>query len=202
MRPYRMVRRGELVEQTRRRITEAAVRLHTTIGPAAASISAVAAAAGVTRVTVYRHFPTLDELYVACRAHWAMENQPPDTVAWTGIEVFDERLRTALEELFAWYAVHADELFPIYRDGAAMPKAAREASRAEERAMVEALLRGSDVTGQAVRRLRAAVGHATSFWTWRSLVVDQGLSQRDAVALAEQFVRASGPGRSAELRNS
>jgi hypothetical protein len=36
--------------------------------------------------------------------------------------------------------------------------------------------------------VRAAVGHVIGFWTWRSLVVDQGLSTREAVALATDFV--------------
>jgi hypothetical protein len=31
------------------------------------------------------------------------------------------------------------------------------------------------------RRLRAVVGHAISFWTWRSLCLDQGLADTEAV---------------------
>ena len=30
-------------------------------------------------------------------------------------------------------------------------------------------------------RLRAVLGHAISFWTWRSLCLDQGLSDAEAV---------------------
>ena len=37
-------------------ITEAAVRLHTSVGPSETSFPAVAQAAGVTRLTLYRHF--------------------------------------------------------------------------------------------------------------------------------------------------
>ena len=69
-RPYRMRRRAEQVDETRLRITEAAVRLHTTVGPAHTSIAAIAEAAGVTRLTVYRHFADLDTLFEACTAHW------------------------------------------------------------------------------------------------------------------------------------
>ena len=61
-RPYRMKRRAEAEEQTRLRITEAAVELHGSIGPARTTITAVAERAGVQRQTVYRHFPTEDDL--------------------------------------------------------------------------------------------------------------------------------------------
>src|SRR5665647_2726981 len=70
-RPYHMRRRAEQVNQTRERITEAAARLHTTVGPAHSSIAAIAEEAGVTRLTVYRHFADLDALFEACRAHWS-----------------------------------------------------------------------------------------------------------------------------------
>src|SRR5674476_670737 len=84
-RPYRMKRRAEQVDETRQRITEAAVRLHTTVGPAHSSIAAVAEEAGVTRLTVYRHFADLDALFAACRAHWSARNPRPDAGAVVGI---------------------------------------------------------------------------------------------------------------------
>ena len=59
-------RRAELQEQTRLRITEAAVELHGTLGPARTSVTAVAERAGVERATVYRHFP--DERRCSWRA--------------------------------------------------------------------------------------------------------------------------------------
>ena len=77
-RPYRMTRRAALVDETRQRITEATARLHTTVGPANTSVASIAEEAGVTRLTVYRHFPDLEVLFQACRAHWRAENPPPD----------------------------------------------------------------------------------------------------------------------------
>src|ERR1700747_1603108 len=65
-RPYRMTRRAELEEQTRRRITESTVALHEELGPARTSISAIAERAGVRRSTVYRHFPDEASLFSAC----------------------------------------------------------------------------------------------------------------------------------------
>ena len=64
-RKYELRRRAEAMEDTRRRITEAAVDLHGSVGPARTTISAVAERA-VQRHTVYRHFPTEEDLYAAC----------------------------------------------------------------------------------------------------------------------------------------
>ena len=52
-----MRKRAEQVDQTHQRIVEAAVHLHGTVGPAATTIAGIAEQAGVTRLTVYRHFP-------------------------------------------------------------------------------------------------------------------------------------------------
>src|SRR3954466_6737754 len=102
-RPYRMKRRAELEEQTRRRITESAVALHEELGPAQTSISAIAERAGVRRSTVYRHFPDEDALFDACSSHWRAANPPPDPRAWSSIDAPAERTRAALRDVYAFY---------------------------------------------------------------------------------------------------
>src|SRR6187200_2797074 len=102
-RPYRMKRRAELEEQTRRRITESAVALHEEVGPAQTSISAIAERAGVRRSTVYRHFPDEDTLFAACSSHWRAANPPPDPRSWSSIEDPAARTRTALGEVYGFY---------------------------------------------------------------------------------------------------
>src|SRR5688572_8391494 len=97
-RPYRKRRRAELEEQTRLRITEAAMELHGSIGPARTTVSAVADRAGVQRATVYRHFPDEESLFAACSSHWTAQNPRPDLAAWAETEDPDQRLRTALGE--------------------------------------------------------------------------------------------------------
>src|SRR5918994_3673741 len=92
-RTYRMRRRRDLVDRTRQRITEAAVRLHTSVGPSRTSMSAVADAAGVTRVTLYRHFPDADTLFHACMGHWRSTHPPPNVEAWQAIPEFERRVR-------------------------------------------------------------------------------------------------------------
>src|SRR3982751_245793 len=84
-RPYRMKRRAQLEEQTRLRITESAMQLHGSVGPARTSMSAVAEHAGVTRSTLYRHFPDEEALFDACSSHWASLNPPPDLGRWAAV---------------------------------------------------------------------------------------------------------------------
>ena len=88
---------------TRLRITEAAVELHGTIGPARTTVSAVAERAGVQRHTVYRHFPTDADLFGACSAHYATAHPLPDPEPWRAIGDPRRRLACALDDLYAYY---------------------------------------------------------------------------------------------------
>lgn len=193
-RPYHMRRRAEQVDETRQRITEAAVRLHTTVGPAHSSIAAVAEEAGVTRLTVYRHFADLDALFAACRAHWSAQNPRPDARAWLEIPRLGERARRAFGELYRWYRDHADELYPINRDAAAMPLSAQRATETGNRMLADALVTGhvgadTDSAGEG-RLLHAVARHLVDFLTWRSLAVQQGLDDREVVELAVRLLTA------------
>jgi AcrR family transcriptional regulator len=78
---YQLKQRAEKQEETRKRIVGATLELHGKLGPAHTSIKAIAKRAGVERPTVYRHFPTLDDLFHACSSlHWT-ENPLPDPEA-------------------------------------------------------------------------------------------------------------------------
>jgi AcrR family transcriptional regulator len=193
-RPYQMRRRAELVDETRQRITEAAVRLHTTVGPANTSISNVAEEAGVTRLTVYRHFPDLEQLFTACRGHWFVLHPPPDPTAWRAIPDLADRARRAFVELYGWFNQNADDLYPINRDEAAMPRAAQDEHRAASAAQAAALVEGHTPGGPAGHALRAVAGHLVSYWTWRSLVVEQGLDVDEAVDLAVRILTDTAAG--------
>jgi AcrR family transcriptional regulator len=184
-RPYRKRRRAQLEAETRRRITEATVDLHGSIGPARTTISAVAERAGVQRATVYRHFPDEDALFDACSSHWMAQHPLPDPAAWAAIENPDRRLRLALSELYDWYEHGEYMLEKTSRDMALVPalRPSMEAFAGWLEGAADAVLRSRPEHGTRRRRLRAAVGHTLAFETWRSLVREQRLSERDAIEL-------------------
>ena len=195
-RPYRKTRRAELEEQTRTRITESTVTLHQELGPARTSISAVAERAGVRRSTVYRHFPDEEALFRACSSHWRAANPPPDPGAWAAIEDPAERTRTALRELYAFYARTEGMYTSLLRDEPLVPVVHRllRDFYGYLRAIQDILMAGRGLRGRAARRTRAAIGHALAFPTWRSLIRDQALGEEDAVTLMGVLVERSGAG--------
>ena len=197
-RPYRMGKRAEQVEATRQRIVDATVDLHTTVGPANTTISAIAEQADVTRLTVYRHFPDLESLFAACGQRWSERHPAPDPSRWREIRDLEERARHGLGELYAWYRESGDELWPVLRDLDAMPPAVQQETHEEFEAYAEALVIGSGVRGRARGRLRAAAALVVSFFTWHSLVVEQGLDDGEAVELATRLLACATrtPGRS------
>lgn len=193
-RPYRMTRRAELVDETRQRITEATARLHTTVGPSNTSVAAIAEEANVTRLTVYRHFPDLDVLFQACRAHWRAQNPPPDPQAWAEIPTLEARVRLALTELYGWYRDHAEELFPIYRDMTTMPLATQDTMRTENRRLGDLVVGDDAPTGPAGSQVRAVARHLLDYRTWRSLAIDQELGDAAAAELGVRLLIAlAGP---------
>lgn len=189
-RPYRKKRRAELEAETRRRITESAVELHGTVGPARTSMSAVAERAGVRRSTLYRHFPDEATLFKACSSHWEAANPPPDLSAWAEIEDPDERLRTALGELYAYYRRTEPMIRNLIRDEQVNPHVRRRFRGFHDYmgAACDLLMQGRSLRGADRDRVRAAIGHALSFSTWRSLVREQGLGRVQAVELMGRLV--------------
>jgi AcrR family transcriptional regulator len=186
-----MRKRADDVAKTRQRIVEAAVRLHGSIGPAATTISALAEEAGVTRLTVYRHFPDDQTLFAACSAHWAAAQVLPDPAAWRRISDPTQRLRTALADLYRFYRGAEPMLTNIHRDHAAVPHDIRERNEATDARYRDLLLQPFTVRGGRRKRLRAVLGHAVSFGTWRSLCLDNRLSDREAVEAMTALVRAT-----------
>ncbi|MFN8112776.1 MAG: helix-turn-helix domain-containing protein [Solirubrobacterales bacterium] len=193
-RRYRKRKRAESEEETRRRITEAAVKLHGTIGPAKTTVSGIAREAGVQRATVYRHFPDEDAIYAACTSHYNSLHPPPDIGEWAAVADPDERLRLALAELYAFYAETHEMLESTGRDAERVPAVA-QAAKAMAAYLDEGrgvLMRGRPERGRARARVAATVGHALAFSTWRSLVEDQGLDAGDAVGLMAGLVDSAG----------
>lgn len=188
-RKYEQRRRAETQQETRRRITEATVELHGTVGPARTTISAIAELAGVQRLTVYRHFPDERSLFTACTTHWLASNPPPDPSAWPAIADTGERALRAFGELYRWYAANEAMLANSERDRPHVPALAELTDPAPFHAALVAIL----IAGRPNRKaVRAALGHGLAFTTWRSLCRDQGLTEREAARLMAGLAGAAG----------
>jgi AcrR family transcriptional regulator len=189
-RTYELKRRAERQEETRRRIVAAAIELHTTLGPSRTTVQAIAERAGVTRPTVYAHFPDERSLFEACSGHVRATVPPPDPTAWRAIADPGERLRAALRDLYRYYERLEPLLANIERDVAGMPVVAElNAYRVRYLEEVRDLVLAA-WPGRSKARHRS-VAHALEFGTWRSLVRRQGCTNEDAVALMLAFVSAA-----------
>jgi AcrR family transcriptional regulator len=190
-RPDARKTRAEKKADMHRELARAAFELHESIGPSKTTVSAIARKAGVQRLTVYRHFSDEEEVFSACTAYSFEIDPPPSPDHWAAITDPEERLRTALGQLFGYYARKQQLLSNLYRD-AEMPvvNAALERRRAVMNQAVNLLAQGWPAASVTNLRLRAAVGHAIEFSTWLSLTKDQGLNDDEAMGLAFAFVTA------------
>ena len=120
-RKYELKERARRQAQTRQRIVEAAVELHTSVGPARTTISGIAERAGVERHTVYAHFPDDRALFRACSEHWAARHPMPDLETLAEIDDPVRRLRRALGEMYSWYESVEADLALFVRDASVVP---------------------------------------------------------------------------------
>jgi AcrR family transcriptional regulator len=189
-RAYQLKRRAERQDETRRRIAEATAALHAEIGPAATTISAIAARAGVERLTVYRHFPDEGELFRACQQSFLAAHPYPNLSAWAAIPDPAERLQGALRDLYLRYAETEAMTANILRDAPGIPALAATLKDmpAYFLAARELLAAPYAVPDELQPLLLATIGHALDFETWRSLVRRQGLSTEMAVELMVRLV--------------
>jgi AcrR family transcriptional regulator len=191
VRPYRMRRRAERLDDTRRRIVEATVELHGTVGPSGTTFLGVAERAGVTRATVYRHFPDEEALFAACSAHWLAQQVAPNPSAWAAVPDPVDRLRAALTDLYRFYRAGAPMLMRIFRDLDFLPDRHRRGLLARDEQARELLLAAYPQRRRRNPRLRAAIGHAVTFSTWHSLCIDNGIPNDDAVAMMLTLANAA-----------
>jgi AcrR family transcriptional regulator len=192
-RKYELKKRGEEMAETHRRITDAAIELHGTVGPSRTTLSAVAKRAGVERRTLYRHFPTEADLFAACSTHYFNANPWPDLGTWRAIGDPQQRLVRALDELYAYYERTEPMLSNVLRD-AELVDFARGAVAALHAFLDEAaeiLTIGRQVVrGRRRQILGGALRHALAFSTWRSLSTN-GVGRSDAVKLMAALVEAA-----------
>ncbi len=184
-RTYILKHRAEQQAKTRRRIVEAAVDLHSSVGPALTTFSMVAERAGVQRHTLYAHFPDERSLYLACSG-LAMERDPmPDAEPWRAIVNQRLRLRVGLLAIYGWYGRNAALAACVLRD-AEYHALTREIS---EMRLGPPMAAYWEVLGAKLSaKQRAVLQLAVSFFTWRTLTQAGGLKSAAAVDAMVQAV--------------
>lgn len=189
-RPYRLKKRAERLEETRLKITEALVELHRTVGPAHTTVTEVAEKAGVGRMTVYNHFANDAEMIGACSAHWAAQNPAPDPADWATVSDTNQRMLSALHQLYRFYRDNQDMLGNVLRDESLVPALAEVMAQAwwpRIDAMVDVLAQGRNLRGARRTRVRAAIRLAIDFSTWKTLA-GEGLGDFEAADIGATLV--------------
>jgi AcrR family transcriptional regulator len=182
-RKYDMSKRAAAVARTRQRIIDATRELHSEQGIGATSWDDIAARAGVGVGTVYRHYPSLDELVPACGEITMQVVALPDPS--TVPALFEharepaERIERLVREAFAIYERGARELRAIRREADVHPRVAQDRDELEASlsALVDTALGPLDATQQDRTVARAMV----DLNTWEALR-DQGLGPAESVA--------------------
>jgi AcrR family transcriptional regulator len=196
---YELKKRAERQEETRLRIARATLELHEIVGPALTTRSAIAERAGVSRHTVYAHFPDDLSLGLACSTLGLTENPLPDIGPWEEIADPERRLRTALKELYGYFRrreglltnIQRDQDFPQRKDHPDVRKIMRPI--VEHGAMMHRVL----AEGWETREDRApslvfgTIGVALDFQSWRTMVRKQGMSDEQAVEVMVGMVRCA-----------
>lgn len=188
-RSYKLRQRAARQQETRERIVDAAIALHEELGPAATTISALADRAGVQRLTVYRHFPSEQEILKACSSKWLSRHPPPDVSKTKGVEPV-ERTRATLGALYDYYSETRGMWSSVLRDVGKVAALDRVMSSFDE--YLAALARSvlGNWAPRKSKRLRATIGHALRFSTWQSLE-EQGLGRTAMAELVASWIEAA-----------
>jgi AcrR family transcriptional regulator len=184
-RSYTLKRRAEAQAETRRRIVEAAIELHASVGPANTTVSMIAEKAGVQRNTFYAHFPDERSMLLACSGHSLELDPMPNADAWRAIADPAQRLRTALQAIYAWYARNESLVASVLRDAEVHDLVAEIAALR----YAPTIAAWHESLGAGLKeKQRAMLVLALSFHAWRTLRREAGLAQAAAVAAMTNVV--------------
>lgn len=187
-RTYTLRRRAESQAATRQRIVEAAVELHSSVGPASTTLSMLAERAGVQRHTIYAHFPDERSLLLACSGLTVERDPPPDATSWRAIVDRRERLHAGLAAVYAWYGRNAALAGCVLRDAEvhALTREVADMRLGPYFAGWQEVLGAKLPAGQ-----RAMLAVALSFFTWRTLVRERGVKPSAAADAMVQAILAA-----------
>lgn len=190
-RKYDMGKRAAAVEQTRGRIVDATRALHHERGIASTSWDDIAARAGVGVGTVYRHFPSADDLIPAC-GRLAMEAialpEPTEAEAlFAGVDDGDARIDRLVRAAFGIYERGAADLRAARREPDVHPAVGQFAAdfEASLAGLIEAALEPLDASDAD----RLVVRGLLDLGTWDALC-GQALAPAEAVAAVSGMLSA------------
>ena len=180
-----MQQRSAAVEETRQRIVDTTVQLHNEKGVSGTSMQDIADRAEVALATVYRHFPSLDDLIPACGGRNMELNPLPTDSVFAEFDTGGERVAALVGALFAHYERGLRPYEVGLAESATLPVMARLMAEvaAHVKGLVSAATSPFKPEGQ---RLSLAVG-LCDFRVWRSLTL-AGLSTDDAAEFTATFI--------------
>jgi AcrR family transcriptional regulator len=187
-RKYSMDRRKAAVEETRRRIVEATLALHSEKGIFGTSWKDIAERADVSVGTVYKHFPSLDELVPACGELVYTITRPPSLEdapeIFAGASTLEERVGRLVSELFDFYERGAPYIETDFQERR-LP-AVRE-WEAHMRATLEGLAREALRPAGLDERVVRAVGALVDFSVFKAFM-DRGIPRERAEEIMNEVL--------------
>lgn len=170
-RKYTMGKRRAAVEETRQRILEATLVLHSEKGIFGTSWQDIAHRADVSVGTVYKHFPSLEELVPACGELMYDITRPPSLEdaprIFAGADLLEERLRRLISELFDFYERGAPYIETDFQERRLPAVAEWEAYM---RTIIEGLVREALVSVGPDEDTVQAVSAVLDFYTFKSFL--------------------------------
>jgi AcrR family transcriptional regulator len=187
-RKYSMDKRKTAVEETRQRILEATLALHAEKGIFGTSWQDIAKRADVSVGTVYKHFPSLEELVPACGELMYAITRPPSVEDAPRIfaEAYslEERVGRLVEELFAFYERGASYIETDFQERR-LPEV--QEWEAYMRATIEVLVREALLpAGPDEGKVRAASA-LLDFSTFKSFV-DREVPKEEAAKIINEVI--------------
>lgn len=184
IRKYELKARADSQRETRDKIARTAMALHVEVGPARTTVAEIARRAGVTRLTVYNHFPDLEALLPACSAHFETLHPMPDFAEVQALGDPRARIAGTLALLYAWYRETEELWSKVFSDRVSVPEVERFVAGGMDRmhddlasTLAEPLGKGRRASEQ-----RTLLRLAVDFWTWQRLS-REGLDDEAAARL-------------------